>query len=96
VNVGNEERERRASRRAYQASLLVGASRSLGDCLASRLSSLPVQRTTTGREPKLANAQREIRLRGESVFVDQAAEPVAAADAVEVDHLGGAALVGRR
>jgi hypothetical protein len=36
---------------AYQSSVLGGVSASENECLPSRLSSLPVQRTTTGREP---------------------------------------------
>jgi hypothetical protein len=35
-------------------------------------------------------------LRGEFVFVDQAAEQVAATDAIECDHVGARSLVARR
>src|SRR6266705_1280264 len=54
---------RRSSQRrfAYQSSLLGSASTSLTDRLPSRLSSLPVQRTTTWREPNLAKGRRGLR-----------------------------------
>ena len=66
ADVGDKERKERAGMREEQAlaavdpeevgiqsSSLVGASTSVTECLPSRLSGLPVQRTTAGREPNL-------------------------------------------
>jgi hypothetical protein len=41
-------------------------------------------------------SKRDVRLRGELVFVDQSVEDVTAAHAVEVDQIAGRVLVARR
>ena len=54
-----------------------------------------MQRTTRGAS-LTSRRHNDVRLRGQSVFVDQPAKQIAAADAIEVNDLGGPALVERR
>ena len=56
-----------------------GASTRVTDLLPSTFSSLPVQRTTTWREPNLVQARRDARLRG---------EPEVGRSLPRPDHLG--------